>query len=531
MPPRKALRVCKTNFDLEPHMIPFLMTSPFFAELSRHIKKLPTKDIPTAGVTHNPDTDDLILWWNPDFIAKLEAYNEKEKSRGDAKIHGLLVHEFYHLVFQHISNRRKSPPKMWNIATDAAINSIIMNPDDHGGRTCDLPDGGIIPGRMPTMPDGREMTQEEKDARPLADVIAAWPIMQASEWYFMRLKEFAQKQKDECPVHGKEAKKKKKDEEKKKKDKGDQPDGDEKSKGKEKGDDAEGDGEGDEDGKGKGKGDSGEGGDQPGDGSGGGQDGDGCTCGEGHGDPTDGFDSMDAHDIWDDLDESEREHIEARIQDAVAKATRFADQQGSNGWGSVPADIREAIRKSVSRQVSWRVVMRQFVGTLQRGERHSSIRKISRKYPYIHPGVRRGHVPNLLIAIDESGSVSMEARMLFFAELNSFSQRCTFDVVSFDTICGPIAQWRKGAQPPTVASERIHCGGTNFDAVTTVVEAPANRGRWNGVLIMTDGICNQPKNIRLKRGWILCPGCELPWPTSEMIIKLTNELPMKGAWR
>ena len=39
--------------NLDRHLISFLQDNPFFAELSRHIQKVPTKDLPTAGVTFN----------------------------------------------------------------------------------------------------------------------------------------------------------------------------------------------------------------------------------------------------------------------------------------------------------------------------------------------------------------------------------------------------------------------------------------------------------------------------------------------
>jgi predicted metal-dependent peptidase len=176
-------------------------------------------------------------------------------------------------------------------------------------------------------------------------------------------------------------------------------------------------------------------------------------------------------------------------------------------------------------------VLKQFFGTIHRGERSTSIRKMSRKYPWIHPGMRRGHIPNVLVCVDESGSMSKEAIELLFGELASFSQRFTFDVCKFDTVCGPVETWRKGAPPPTVASSRTKCGGTNFNAAMDLIEAPENRGRWDGVLMLTDGICFQPRQSRIKRGWVLTPGQKLDWETQELVIELTETIRAKGAWR
>ena len=49
-----------------------------------------------------------------------------------------MKHEFYHLIFQHVTDRL--PPegltKIWNVATDLAINSHLIG---------ELPEGGCIP--------------------------------------------------------------------------------------------------------------------------------------------------------------------------------------------------------------------------------------------------------------------------------------------------------------------------------------------------------------------------------------------------
>ena len=167
-----------TDYNLDRHLIAFLQDTPFFAELSRHIRKSHSLDVPTAGVAYDPKYDDITLYWNSEFFAPLT----------DAQVRGVLTHEFYHLIFRHLTERRKTPHKMWNVATDLAINSIIM---DHSknNKAIDLPEGGLVPGVFPKGPEGREFTAEEKAAMPIAELIAELPLGQASEWYYDKLKE------------------------------------------------------------------------------------------------------------------------------------------------------------------------------------------------------------------------------------------------------------------------------------------------------------------------------------------------------
>ena len=188
-----------SKYNLDSHLISFLQDAPFFAELSRHIRKVQTRDIPTAGVGFDQQYDDITLYWNPEFFESLT--NDETR--------GVLLHEFYHLVFGHLTARRKSPPKMWNVATDLAINSIIVSSVAAGMTKNALPSGALIPGIFPVPPSDRKYTKEEKAAMPIAALIESFPHAQASEWYFEKLKEKASsgaQQRGSCPVHKHECK-------------------------------------------------------------------------------------------------------------------------------------------------------------------------------------------------------------------------------------------------------------------------------------------------------------------------------------
>ena len=80
-------------FDLNMHTARLLMAEPFFAALSRKIDKKSSDLLPTAGVKINEETGQFEMLYNPEFFAKLP----------DEQKLGVLKHEFYHLIFEHVT--------------------------------------------------------------------------------------------------------------------------------------------------------------------------------------------------------------------------------------------------------------------------------------------------------------------------------------------------------------------------------------------------------------------------------------------
>ena len=85
----------KPQFDLNKHVARLLMDEPFFAALSRNIDKTASNALPTAGVRVNPDTAQFEMLYNPQYFEGLT----------DVERGGVLKHEFYHLIFEHVTGR------------------------------------------------------------------------------------------------------------------------------------------------------------------------------------------------------------------------------------------------------------------------------------------------------------------------------------------------------------------------------------------------------------------------------------------
>ena len=135
----------------------------------RDVTKIETDSIPTAGVLAKDG--DIKMWWNRAFLAGL---NSKQ-------VKGLLKHEVYHLVFEHTTSRKKTPHIVHNYATDLAINSPAMIPED------ELPQGGLIPGKAIHI-DPAELAKLDDEAKArfnrISSKIEAFPPNMSSEWYF-----------------------------------------------------------------------------------------------------------------------------------------------------------------------------------------------------------------------------------------------------------------------------------------------------------------------------------------------------------
>jgi predicted metal-dependent peptidase len=402
-------------FNLNDHIFRLLQDEPFFASLSRNVDKTEDSNVPTAGVRINPDTGFFELLYNPEFFEGLET----DKQRA-----GVLVHEFYHLVMEHIIGRlpdelsgifeNQSDPKkqalfkLYNIAADLSINC-------HIGRE-NLPETGCFPGHG-----------HFEDFEPFKTV----------EFYYEKLKEKAEQEQKEGKTEG------------------------------------------------------------------------------GVGD----MDSFDDHSQWGGkaCDTATKEIAKQRLTEAVKKAAEDASK--SNSWGSVSASMKKEIMDRITPVLDWRKVLRYFVKCSQRAEKRSTVKRLNKRYPYVHPGRKVRRQANIAISIDQSGSVSDNMLATFYSELNKLAEIATFTVVPFDTEVAEdkVYQWRKGESRKR---ERVLYGGTCFDAPTAYV----NAGGFDAHIVLTDMCAPKPKSSKCPRMWMTdAENARRPYfKTNERVIAITK---------
>lgn len=393
------------RFNLNMETYKLLCSEPFFAAVSRYVTKIESRSVPTAGVTVDKKTCNFIMYYNPDFFKLLTPVEKL----------GVLKHEYYHLILEHVTGRKPTnvnDHKTWNYATDLAINSFLSS---------ELPSICLHPGK---------------------GIFKDYPAKQAAEWYFKKLQQ---------------------DERFKIKSPSESGDGDQ---------------------------------------------------------------QFDDHGQWEEADGSAnsssgditKELANERLKDVLRKAAQEVVNSGNN-WGTISAEMRKEILDRISSKIDWRKVLRFFIKTSQRADKQGTIRKINKRYAYIHPGRKVNRHAKIAVCIDQSGSVSDQMLVAFFSELNALSELAEFTVVPFDHEIAPpnkIYVWKKGTHHRT---ERVLTGGTCFNAPTKYVN---DSGDFDACIILTDLQAPKPIPCKVQRLWITSEECaKQPYfQTSERILAI-----------
>ena len=437
------MTVADSSFNLNMHTHRLLQDEPFFAALSRRIDKRATTSVPTAGV-HITQDGRFEMLYNPDFMERIiEECGEVKENRDNPFrwVRGILMHEFYHLIYGHVTTRMPEGgmTKLWNVATDLAINTHI--PDE-------LPPSGCIPGRGP-------FAQLEPEL--------------SADAYYKILQDDEQASEDDS--------------------------------------DGSKDSSGDDEGEGQGQGGQGDQDEEQ-------DDNGGSNGGMGDAEP------LDDHSGWGEAvgeDAATNQQIaEERLKQMVKDAVQEAS---TKGWGSVSAGMRKQIVDSIATKVDWKKVLRSFVKASQKSSRRSTVKRINRRFPYIHAGKRAERVARVAISIDQSGSVSDTMLKAFFAELEQLSKYAEFVVVPFDTRVDEdlVYTWKKGEKKKW---ERVMHGGTCFNAPTQYV----NDNKFDGHIVLTDMCAEKPIPSKCRRMWMTDNyGATQPYfKTHEKVLEITT---------
>lgn len=160
----------RSHDEFDHDFLALYMWDPFLGAVSMDVTKTADPKCPTAyiGIRKNGARYDVVMGYSPKFFRGLSS-NERQ---------GVLKHELYHMIFQHIFSRavaEGSDQKLWNWATDLAINSLI------GAEN--LPRMCLIPGQNPIDP---------KTGKPIEGPYAAYiksaPKQMASDHYYDELR-------------------------------------------------------------------------------------------------------------------------------------------------------------------------------------------------------------------------------------------------------------------------------------------------------------------------------------------------------
>lgn len=205
---------------------------------------------------------------------------------------------------------------------------------------------------------------------------------------------------------------------------------------------------------------------------------------------------FDDHSDWGDSDGSNesRKIAEERLKEAVKEA--YGEAQ-SKCFGSVSSQMRKQIKEAITPKVNWRAILRSFVKASQNADKTSTIKKLNRRYAYIHPGRKAKRQAKIAVSIDQSGSVSDGMLAAFYSELEKLAQLAEFTIVPFDTEVSKdhVHVWKKGERHEKT---RYMHGGTDFNAPTRWV----NEHIFDGHIVLTDMEAPKPIPSKCQRMWM-----------------------------
>lgn len=414
---------------IEQVIIKYLTTKGvFFASLLSQMTRVMTTRVnpdgspkPIVNVADSVDTcavtvknGRLVLFWNKEFFENLDITTAMAD----------LEHECLHLVMDHISRREGRDPKLWNQATDLAINQLITGLQDWTINLKQFPPEWNMPVKA-TAETYYDIMYKNADK-------ITYTICKGKD-----CKEGSCGKKSQ-PNQGQGAKPK-------------QGQGQQQGKGQKPGQE-KGQGQGNQEGDGEGQ-------PQPGEGEGGHKihvkitDSKGNVKGEYDiGDPCE-------QDKWENADNADI--TKEVIKQAVQKAKEESDRMAGNMPGHLDDYIKDLLAPPV---IPWQAVLRRFVANSVKAGNKKSWKKPSRRYGEN----QKGHLParqmKLTVGIDTSGSITDENLQSFVAELRSIQRSYKSKITMIE--CDYIVQREYNLDRYTAVKTNFQGrGGTSFTPV------------------------------------------------------------------
>lgn len=191
------------------------------------------------------------------------------------------------------------------------------------------------------------------------------------------------------------------------------------------------------------------------------------------------FNNIDSHDMWpgDEMTEAERtlydNQIKSRLKETAEQVTKQA--------GKIPGElssILEAI-KNKPPVFNWKRYFRRLIGNSITSEIQLTRMRPSKRFPDAR-GIRMKRKPNIMVAVDTSGSISQDDLRDFFSEIHHiWKTGVNVTVVEFDTKIQNIFEY-KGQQNIEVHGR----GGTD---ATSAIEYYKQHHDFSSCIIFTDG--------------------------------------------
>lgn len=190
------------------------------------------------------------------------------------------------------------------------------------------------------------------------------------------------------------------------------------------------------------------------------------------------FTNADQHDLWpQNMSDAEKIIYENAIKSRLRNTADYINSRA----GSIPGELKDIIAALNKPPVyNWRKHFRQVVGNSITSDIQLTRMRPSKRFPDAK-GIRLKRKPEILVAVDTSGSISNNDLSEFFSEIHHiYKTGVNIDVVEFDT---KIQKEFKYTSQPT-----IHIAGGGGTCAECVFDYYiARRNKYSSLIIFTDG--------------------------------------------
>ena len=194
------------------------------------------------------------------------------------------------------------------------------------------------------------------------------------------------------------------------------------------------------------------------------------------------------------------QHAESELERIIIQTKERISQKQ---YSMLPSRIRNLVNIIIEKRnpkVNWKRALKIFSSSSRRTKVKFTLKRISKRYG-TRPGGKIQRSQKIAVAIDTSGSISLNELNMFFNEVHSMWQNgAEIEVIECDMAVQKIYDY-KGKFPKFILGR----GGTNFDPVF----AHINKNRnflYDGCIYLTDGYAPAPEiKPRCKVFWVITP--------------------------
>lgn len=198
--------------------------------------------------------------------------------------------------------------------------------------------------------------------------------------------------------------------------------------------------------------------------------------------PTNGnggdFKEIDSHDLWpDDMSEAEKSLYETQIKSRLKETADAIIKQA----GKIPGELSSILERIKNNPpvFNWKRYFRRIIGNSITNEIQLTRLRPSKRFPDAR-GIRMKRKPNIMVAVDTSGSISKTDLEDFFSEIHHmYKTGVNIKVVEFDTKIQKVFEYK---DKPDIDI----CGRGGTDAIPAI-EYYKQHKDFSSCIIFTDG--------------------------------------------